>query len=263
MREISNGAYAGAISEFVSGYNGDCGECAELCALHVVNPGAYPLDANALHAITARDIAHGWASSNGAEPLSSIANDLSSLGVGYVNHGYSEPPAFDWHGALANVGGVQPLIFELALAEHLPGDEAGLHYHFITCLGWDSQNNTGIFADGDNAQVRAGKVGPSGLVTYTLAQLEAAQVCGLLAITAPVATPPPPPPPAPTGYRAYTVVRGDTLSEIVEKLHLGYGWHSLYQQNMGVIEAAARAHGHPNSDGGNLIFPGETLHYQA
>ena len=79
----------------------------------------------------------------------------------------------------------------------------------------------------------------------------------------PAPNPSPAPVPAPTGYRAYVVENGDTLSGIVLKLHLGYGWHTLYQQNMATIEAAARAHGQPNSDGGNLIYPGETLHYQA
>jgi LysM repeat protein len=261
LRELPN---SGALSEFVSGYNGDCGECAELCLLHTLNPSAWPLDVAHLRTITGRDVARAWASASGAEPLNSIAHDLDLCGVHYTNDGYSEPASFDWRGALASVGGVRPLILELAVGGALPGDEPGLHYHFIACLGWDDAANQGVFADGDNARAR-GASGPAALVTYTLAELEAANVCGLLISNEAPPPPPPAPSPAPTGYRAYTVVSGDTLSGIAEKLHLGAGWyHTLYQPNMSEIEGAARAHGHPEgSHTGNLIWPGEVLHYQA
>ena len=259
MRELY---YSGALSEFVSGYHGDCGECAELCMLHTLNPAKYPLDAAALSAITQRDITRGWASANGAEPLSSIAHDLGVLDEPFTNYGYSEPPLFDWKAALASHGGVRPLVFEVALAENLPGDEAGVHYHFIACLGWDVDAEVGVFADGDNDVVRAGRIGAPGLVRYSVAELEAARVCGLLICEAVPAAPPPPPPP-PTGMRAYTIVSGDTLSGIAAKLHLASWYHNLYQPNMAVIEAAARAHGQPDSNGGNLIYPGTVLHYQA
>ena len=79
LHEVPN---AGALSEFVSGYNGDCGETAEICLLHTLDPQKYPLDAAALAPMVRRDIAHGWASANGAEPLSSIAHDLDALGDG-------------------------------------------------------------------------------------------------------------------------------------------------------------------------------------
>ena len=84
----------------------------------------------------------------------------------------------------------------------------------------------------------------------------------------PISTPVPPSPspapaPAPTGMRAYTVESGDTLSSIAVRLGLHNWYQQLYQPNMAEIEAAARAHGHPDSNGGALIFPGETLHYQA
>lgn len=78
----------------------------------------------------------------------------------------------------------------------------------------------------------------------------------------PVPAPPPAPTPqpAPTGLRSYTVQAGDTLSSIGGRLNVN--WHTLYQLNMATIEAAARAHGHPDSNGGALIFPGTVLHYQ-
>lgn len=261
MRELE---YADALSEFVSGFTGDCGECAELCALHAVNPALYPLDAAHLSAITHRDVSHGWASSNGAEPLSSIAADLSSLHISYHSDGFSQPAQFNWRADLSVYGGVQPLIFEVALAENLPGDESGVHYHFITCLGWDNEAAVGVFADGDNLIVREGRSGPVGVVRYTLAELEAATICGLIIFTvSPDPAEVPPPAPAPTGMRAYAIVSGDTLSGIAAKLHLSSWYHNLYQPNMAAIEAAARAHGQPDSNGGNLIYPGTVLHYQA
>ena len=77
--------------------------------------------------------------------------------------------------------------------------------------------------------------------------------------------PPPPPPPAPDpgGWMYYTVQGGDSLSEIESFLHLDNGWYSdLYQPNMSAIEDAARAHGHHDSNGGSLIFPGLRLRYR-
>lgn len=248
MRELY---YSGALSEFVAGYHGDCGECAELAMLHTLNPAKYPLDAAALSTIVHRDIAHGWASASGAEPISSIARDLGVLGEPYMDYGYSQPPTFDWRGQLALHGGVRAMVFELALAGRLPGDEVGVHYHFIACLGWDVDANEGIFADGDNAAVRVShNVGPAGLVRYSLAQLEAAQVCGLLICDAvPAAPPPPPPAPAPAPEGHYTVRSGDTLSAIAARVygHPDY-WPTIYNANRALIG------GNPN-----VIHPGEVL----
>ena len=177
MRRIP---HAAAISEFCASYNGDCGETAEICALHVINPDKYALDSAELARVVRRDIDHGWASANGAEPISGIASDLALEGVNHTNYGFSQPARFDWRGVLHQWGGLKPLIFEFAQAGALPGDEAGVHFHFIACLGWDPDANTGVFADGDNQIVRQGRSGPAGLVRYTLANLEAAQVCGLI-----------------------------------------------------------------------------------
>lgn len=261
MRELE---HAGALSEFVSGYTGDCGQCAELCALHLVNPVAYPLDVAALSAIVHRDISHGWASSNGAEPLSAIARDLASLGVAVDQDIFSQPLPFSLEERLNQVGGIHPVVIELALAGQLPGDETGVHYHFITCVGWDTYAGVGVFADGDNAAVRVShNLGPAGLVRYSVAELNAAQPCGVLVLHAEPPEVPPPPAPAPTGMRSYVVESGDTLSGIAAKLGLASWYHALYQPNMAVIEAAARAHGQPDSNGGNLIYAGTVLHYQA
>lgn len=174
MRLIPNAA---AVSEFIAGYNGDCGQTAELALLHVLDPARYPLDSATLGTIVRRDITDGWASSNGSEPIGAIANDLRSLGVAFTNYGYGEPFGPDWRGMLAQWGGIKPIIFEYARAGHLPGDESGVAYHFNTCLGWDPAANSGLFADGDNYVER---VGGTALVTYSATDLANAGLCGML-----------------------------------------------------------------------------------
>lgn len=70
----------------------------------------------------------------------------------------------------------------------------------------------------------------------------------------------PPPPSGGGGPHSYTVVKGDTLIGIANKLHIS-DWHTLYNNNKAVIEAAAKAHGHASSENGHWIFPGTVLHY--
>lgn len=168
---------AAALSEFVAGYHGDCGESAELALLHVIHPAIFPLDAAALSQIVQRDISKGWASASGSEPIGSIASDLDMLGVAHTNYGYSQPASFDWRGVLTQWGGIKPITFEYAHAGHLPGDESNVNYHFNTCLGWDPAAGVGLFADGDNAVERSGG---TALVRYSESDLAAANVCGML-----------------------------------------------------------------------------------
>jgi hypothetical protein len=77
-------------------------------------------------------------------------------------------------------------------------------------------------------------------------------------IAAVMGDPTPPPAPAP---RTYTVQPGDTLTSIAHKLGLPHWRTTLYNLNRDAIEAAARAHGQPNSHNGDLIYPGEILRY--
>jgi hypothetical protein len=175
MRTIDGAA---ALSEFCAGFNGDCGETAELAGLHVVDPVKWPLDAATLKSIVQRDIGKGWASANGSEPLSAVAGDLALTGIAYINHGYGQPLGYSWRAILDQWGGIRPLVCEVAVAGSLPGDEPGVRYHFITCLAWDPDAGVGLFADGDNAAAREGS-----LVKYTAADLTAAVACGVLEIT--------------------------------------------------------------------------------
>src|SRR5215469_13888993 len=84
---------AEAISEF-QGYFGDCGQTAELVALHLIK--RYPLDADHLNQIVRRDIAHGYAGNSGAEPLGSIAQDLRIIDIAFTMVPYREPFGADW-----------------------------------------------------------------------------------------------------------------------------------------------------------------------
>ena len=166
-----------ALSEFVTGFNGDCGETATLALLHVIDPAKYPLDAAHLSTIDTWEIRQGLASSNGSEPISAIASYLTNQGINFTNYGYAANPPWDWKAALIASGGIKPIIFEYAAAAQLPGDEAGVQYHFNTCLAWDSVANYGLFADGDNYVERTGG---TALVKYSLGDLVNARVCGML-----------------------------------------------------------------------------------
>jgi hypothetical protein len=187
--------HAAAISEFVAGYHGACGETAELCILHVINPDRYPLNAAQLARVIRRSIDHHRAHRNGSEPLSAIDLDFAIEGIRTTKYAYSQPPSFDWKGVLEHWGGIKPMAFEFAQARKLPGDEKGVHYHFMACLGWDPAAREGLFADGDNLIVRRGRNGPTGLVRYTQAELEAASVCGLLVAEYTLGEEPKPAPP--------------------------------------------------------------------
>lgn len=64
----------------------------------------------------------------------------------------------------------------------------------------------------------------------------------------------------------YTVESGDTLYKVVERInaahHTALNWfHDLYLPNRALLDAVARAHHMPNSNGGNLIYAGTVLPY--
>lgn len=79
----------------------------------------------------------------------------------------------------------------------------------------------------------------------------------------PVTTPPPAgttkAPPKKTAHN-YTVVKGDTLTGISQKVFHTTRWsQDIYNSNRAVIEAAAKAHGKANSANGHWIYPGTVL----
>jgi surface antigen len=80
----------------------------------------------------------------------------------------------------------------------------------------------------------------------------------------PQPTPAPTPPPQPAPQRTHAVGVwpnwDGSLWGIAQHFYGNGGrWHEIYQRNIDLIEATARQHGHPNSNGGQLIFPGTEL----
>jgi LysM repeat protein len=63
--------------------------------------------------------------------------------------------------------------------------------------------------------------------------------------------------PAKPAQARITVRPGDTLSAL--ERHHGLAPGSLFTANAAALDAAARKHGHPNSNRGGLIFPGQVL----
>lgn len=161
-------------------FTGDCGEYAEISAVHVVT--GLPLTADNLHAIVRRDIDHHWADPNGGEPLISIARDLDTLKLLYTLHNYPGPA--NWLDIVSSNAGLQPIIVELANGQNLAGDEVNLHYHFICIVGIDSAGNF-LCCDGDNVRRDAEHL----LAVYTPTMLEGAQPCGLIVVKYPQTDP--------------------------------------------------------------------------
>jgi hypothetical protein len=158
------------------GYTGDCGEFAELCAVHIVS--GTPLTPDNMTAIVRRDIAHGWASDNGGEPLVSIAHDLDALKLKYTLFNYPGPG--NWLDLLRSNAGVQPVIMEVANGQNLAGDEPGLHFHFVTVVGVDGSGNF-LCCDGDNIRRDNERL----LCVYTPDMISGAQPCGLIVVKFP------------------------------------------------------------------------------
>lgn len=59
------------------------------------------------------------------------------------------------------------------------------------------------------------------------------------------------------GKERHEVVAGDTLSAIAAKR--GVDWHDVWELNKDALNADAVRHGHPDANGGDLIFPGVKL----
>lgn len=160
-------------SEFrLVGKTGECGEESTMDALHALSPGI-PENAAELQTISDWEIGHKQASTNGSEPLSAIADYLTSLGCTIQVYHYAEPFPYDWQAILKQHAGVHPVICEEADAGAGGGDESGVKYHF-TC-----QLDALLFADGDNAACFGGYP-----VAYSLAQLAAKRICGLIVLLA-------------------------------------------------------------------------------
>lgn len=119
-------------------YNGDCGEDATLFALHAMSPAAWPLSVATLDALTATEIAEGYAAANGAQNVPSMDTYLSALGVPHVTRGYNTFTLAQLHTDLQQLAGVHPVIIEFSQAgDGLPQDERLVKFHYATIGGID------------------------------------------------------------------------------------------------------------------------------
>ncbi len=64
-------------------------------------------------------------------------------------------------------------------------------------------------------------------------------------------------PPVPPAHRHHVIQKNDTLSQIA--VDFGVPLAALFNANAKLLDAQARAHGHPDSNHGGLIFPGVTI----
>ena len=83
-----------------------------------------------------------------------------------------------------------------------------------------------------------------------------------LTSTQPVTLPNPPETSHPKiQWKHYTLLSGDTLGSIAQKLHIANWYQDLYLPNAAMLNRIAQAHGYPDSRNGSLIFPGTELIY--
>lgn len=164
--------------EFYGGYTGTCGETALTAAL--ICAERIPDDHNAavalMLAITSEMRQVGWASANGASTLWSLAREAASKRGAQiaVEWDYAEPFPHNWHQELLADAGHKPIVLQFANAQALPGDERGVHYHFIAVLGRCPAGY--ICMDGDNWQIE------QNFVIYSATDLTNAVPCGLLTL---------------------------------------------------------------------------------
>lgn len=66
---------------------------------------------------------------------------------------------------------------------------------------------------------------------------------------------------SPIRYAKYTIVDGDTLEKVAEKLHITNWYQDLFLPNRVTLDNVAKSHGQANSNNGSLIYSGTVLDY--
>lgn len=168
-------------SEFQGGFHGTCGETALATAMVCSTP---PIEdtqeaIDLMLSMTHEMISLGWASSSGSATTAHLRDEAVRRGFTYdtgsfISFSQPLPNATTFHNLLLSTAGVKPIIIEIARAGNLPGDEAGVQYHFICVVGITDAGY--ICNDGDNSAIA------SHLVTYSWAEIEAAVPCGVLVL---------------------------------------------------------------------------------
>jgi hypothetical protein len=154
----------GAISQFF-GFTQACGEAAAEI-LYSATRGVAPSGAHINAAVSGLQGA-GLAGAQGVSTLGGNAWALAQEGV-------ATQQTSDWVGAITRNAGQIPVMIGVSNGGALPGDEPGLHNHFLSIVGYDSAGRY-LASDPDNVAAQSGK-----LAAYTPAELAAAHPFGAL-----------------------------------------------------------------------------------
>lgn len=163
-----------AITEF-AGHNDDCGPCAnQVCAACCEGR---PPTTDGMNAMRARDLAAGKFRDGEGQRLDEVAWDVAQFTSPKIETTVTPfgSPAETIHNALRSaLGRGNPCVLNLALAGSLPGNQSGIHYHFVAVGGVDTALGY-LIANGD--EYPFGRIG-----TYWVSWngILAAQPCGLI-----------------------------------------------------------------------------------
>ena len=167
--------------EFYGGYHGTCGETALATALVCATPQTETAQEaiDLMLSMTHEMISLGWASGSGSATMAHLMDEAVRRKFSFDHASYisfEQPlPSTPLHDLLLSTAGVKPIVLEIATAgAGLPGDEAGVHYHFICIVGISDAGY--ICNDGDNSAIN------SHLVTYSWAEVERATPCAVMVI---------------------------------------------------------------------------------
>lgn len=161
---------ATAIDEFgATKFFADCGQA----AAEIIYAWAHGTAPDKTH-INAVVHAMGLAGNGGSSTLGEESAQLQRENVGNV-------VTKDWFGAISGNAGRKPvelLVNAPNLGANLPGDEYGVHGHFLTVEGYSPARQSFIVSDPDNAAAKKNQ-----LVYYTKQQLAAANPQGAIVPT--------------------------------------------------------------------------------
>lgn len=158
-------------------FHGSCQQLAMLGALHAVRPNDWPMNGATLGNIVHWTIDHGLADASGASAPRASRAFFAAYGVPY-----QEYPVSQLDDVIDTYGGRYPIKLEVSKAYNLPGDEAGVQFHYLTLVGADTVDKTVRAVDGDNLVVRRSPDGYGPLNIYTRDNLHAAAVVNLMVV---------------------------------------------------------------------------------
>lgn len=169
-----------SLSEFIGGDRDACGPYAEEEGLAAQQNGE-TLSWQHAEAIRKRDIVQKWFTPGGGEPIGSVYNDLMTFEHVHIidYEPYNENLNMtDIRNKLIQFAGTYPIVIEVAVAYNLPGNESGVHYHFVTIVGIDSATGYLVLNPDDVNALSAHQTYSGRWVNWN--QLLAAHIVGMI-----------------------------------------------------------------------------------